>query len=98
MNSTPPPLPASESKKLKKEVGIFLLFLGLILAAVGYWSYNALKGNPHDLFGFRRNVALGLPMLLLGALHLLAGVLLLATSKKLWAIVGASASTLMAVF
>lgn len=98
MNATPPPLPASDSKKLKKEVGSFLLFLGVILTVVGYWSYNALKGNPHDLFGFSRNVALGVPVLLIGILHLLAGILLFATSQKMWAIIGAVASTLMALF
>jgi hypothetical protein len=37
-------------------------------------------------------------VLLLGILHVLAGVLLFVTSKKMWAIVGAIASTLMALF
>jgi|SRR5688572_13961668 len=98
MNAAPSPLIVTDSNKLKKEIGGFLLFLGVILTAVGYWSYSALiLGNPH-LFGFSRNIALGVPMLLLGILHLLAGVLLVVTSKKIWAIVGAIASTLMALF
>jgi hypothetical protein len=98
MTATTPSLPSPDSNKLKKEIGGFLLFLGVILTAVGYWAYNALKGNPHDLFGLSRNVALGAPVLLLGILHVLAGVLLFVTSKKMWAIVGAIASTLMALF
>lgn len=96
--NTPPPRPTTDSNKLKKEIGVFLLFLGVILTAVGFWSYGALKENPHDLFGLPRNVVLGIPTLGLGVLHLLSGVLLLLTSKKIWAIIGATASTLMALF
>lgn len=88
MKTPPPPPVVADFNKLKKEIGVFLIFFGVVVTVVGYWACRALDGDM-------RKFIFGVPSVALGILHLSAGVLLFVTSRKVWAIVGASATTLV---
>lgn len=84
--------------QLIKEITVFLIFLGVLIGAAGYYAYTGLQGNPHDLWGYRRYLAIGVPTLVIDLLHFVAGIGLAATGGKSYAIFGGVASTALAVF
>jgi hypothetical protein len=95
----PPSDPQPSPKKLAKEQSVVGFFAGgAVLVALGYCSYSDLKGNQGVLFGLSRQLAASVPLIASGALNLLSGFLILLTSKRIWPISGAVASTLFAVF
>ena len=71
---------------LKNEISVFLVVFGLII----------LRYNRHETL--IRSDALHQPVLILGVMHILIGVCLAVTSKKLFAVLGAILGTLYAVF
>lgn len=80
--------------KLKKEITVFLIFMGVLIGIGGYFSFTGLRGNPHPLWGFERHIALGVPMLVLALALIASGVCFAKTSRKIFAIAGALATTL----
>jgi len=98
--TTPPPLPASAENrtKLHRELCIFFIFLGVLLAIPAYLTLSGISGTPPLLWGVPRHLAIGVPTAILSALHLLAGILLAIVRSRLFAIVGGVASTLITVF
>ena len=84
--------------KLKKEIIVFLIFLGVLLGGAGYFAFTGLRDNPHQLWGLDRHIAIGLPLLIIAVLHIVSGVCLGITSKKIFAILGALAGTILALF
>lgn len=73
---------------------MFLIFLGLLIGAGGYFLFTGLQNNSNPLWGMDRHIALGVPMLAFGLLHVLSGVGLAITSRKAFAIAGSLATTL----
>jgi hypothetical protein len=74
------------SKEIKPAttVAIFGLIFGALCAYGGYSSLNGLQGAP-ELWGFKRSLALGVPLAVLGGLHLV-GALLQLLLRKPWTI------------
>jgi hypothetical protein len=74
------------SKEIKPAttVAIFGLIFGALCAYGGYSSLNGLQGAP-ELWGFKRSLALGVPLAVLGGLHLVGAVLQLILRKS-WTI------------
>lgn len=98
--NTPPPLPdTTEARaKLLKELCIFFIFLGLLLAVPAYFALTGISGNPPPLLGVPRYLVIGVPLAILSLLHLASGVLLAIFRSRLFGITGAIASTLITVF
>jgi O-antigen/teichoic acid export membrane protein len=83
---------------LKREITLFLVFLGILLGVIGYFFYTGLKGNPRQLWGLDRNIAFGVPFQLFGTLFLACGMGFGITSRKTFAILGGVVVTLFAIF
>jgi hypothetical protein len=97
--SKPPPQPTKEnSAKLRKELWVFFLFLGLMLAAAGYLLLVSDTLGRRQIWGFTQNVTLGAPTLVIGLSFGLAGVLLLCGAFRPSVIVGCIASAAFALF
>ncbi|MGF1453412.1 MAG: hypothetical protein ACFB21_15225 [Opitutales bacterium] len=84
--------------KVRKEIIVFLVFLGVLIGAAGYFAFTGLRDNPHQLWGLDRHIAIGVPTLIIAVLHIGFGVCLGITSKKIFAILGALAGTILALF
>jgi hypothetical protein len=98
--NTPQPLPKSTETHamLRKELCIFFIALGVLLAISAYFVLSGISGNPVPLWGFPRHLAIGVPIAILSVLHLLSGVLLAMLGSPLFSILGGISSTLITVF
>ena len=98
--TTPPPLPASTAihAKLHKELCVFFIFLGVLLAIPAYLALRGISGNPPPLWGIPRHLAIGVPIAILSALHLVSGILLAIFGSRFFGIAGGIASTLVTAF
>ena len=94
---TQPPPPPPSRRKLVKEISIFLMGIGILLAGVGYLVLTQISPNAPSIGRIDRGVALGVPLLSLGGLQLLCGLLLLITRQVTFAVVGTLASAAIAV-
>lgn len=84
--------------KLKRELVIFLVAIGLLLAVSAWFAYTRLQGNMYPLWDHPRHLAIGVPVAVLAGLHLVAGLLLGLSGNKLFAVLGVVAGALLAVF
>jgi hypothetical protein len=90
--------PAESRDKLCKELCIFFAGLGLLLAIAAWFMLMDADGNRPPLWGFPRHLAIGVPLAIVAALHLLSGALLALSRAAMFALGGAIVSTLFAVF
>ncbi len=68
-----------------KEVAIFGIGFGLILGMGAYGILVGLKNTP-DIWGMKRNIALGIPLVIISAIHLFSGISLIVTKAK-WGVI-----------
>lgn len=87
MDSSQPP---AKRKSIVTEFAAFAVGIGLLLAALAYYTLTGLKRAP-DLYGVKRGLALGVPFGVLAALNLGAGIALYATRRP-WAVVACMAA------
>jgi hypothetical protein len=90
--------PADELAKLRKELCIFFVGIGVLLAMAAYFSLANLGDNAPPLWGLSRWLAIGVPVAILAVAHLAAGGLLGMTGSRAFCIFGAVSSTALAVF
>ena len=95
---SPGPLAAAgESRqKLQRELSIFFVGLGVLLGFAAYYLLRPVGASP--LWGLPRHLAIGVPIAILAALHVAAGVALAVSGSPAFGIGGAAASTLVTVF
>jgi hypothetical protein len=75
-------------KKVKNpvnEMAIFSIGFGIIIGIGAFFALTKL-GNSPELWGFERNIALGVPSVLIAVAHVFSGTMLLLTKSK-WAVV-----------
>ncbi len=96
----PPPLPGAHQTHagLRKELCIFFIGLGVLLAIPAYFALSGISGNPPPLWGLPRHLAIGVPVAILSALHLFSGTLLAVLDRRLFGVAGAISSTLITIF
>ena len=96
----PPPLPNSTGThaKLRKELCVFFIALSVLLAIAAYFSLTGINSSAPPLWGVSRHLAIGFPLALLSAMHLLSGALLAVSGRRFFGLAGAVASTLTTVF
>lgn len=92
------PTPAETPEKLRREIAIFFIVLGLLLGALAYFALTGISHHTPPLWGHPRPQAIGVPLAVLAALHLLPGILMLIFPSRLLCMAGAVASTLIVVF
>ena len=98
--TAPPPLPPPDEtpNKLRREISIFFIVLGVLLGIAAYYALTGITGHPPPLWGYPRHLAIGVPVAVLAVLHFLPGVLLAIFPSRLLCIFGGIASTLITVF
>ena len=99
-NMTPPPIQKTDDGygKLHKELYGFLIGLGVLLAIAAYIAFSVLNDVPRPLWGVARHLAIGVPLAILAALHLISGVLLATLRNRVFCVIGAISATLLAIF
>jgi hypothetical protein len=60
--------------KLKRQLVIFLVAIGLLLAVAAWFAHTRLQGNMYPLWDHPRHLAIGVPVAVLAGLHLVAGL------------------------
>jgi hypothetical protein len=76
---------AAKKKSIVTEFAAFAVGIGVLLAVLAYYTLGGLRRAP-DLYGIRRHLAIGVPLAILAALNLSAGVALFATRRP-WAVI-----------
>ena len=84
--------------RLKKEITVFLIMIGVLIGAVGYYAFTGLRDNPNPLWGLDRHLAIGVPLLIIGLLHVASGACLAMTSRAVFAVLGGLFGTMFALF
>jgi hypothetical protein len=85
--------------KLRRELSIFFIGLGVLLAIAAYFMLASSAGpTPPPLWGLPRRLAIGVPVAVFAGLHVLCGALLAATGLRPFCLGGAIASTLTTAF
>ena len=85
------------SKKEKnpvREVFVFGIGFGILAGIAAYFILMGLKNAP-NLWGFKRNIAIGIPLLIISIAFLFSGITLLA-KRTTWAVICCMLSTLLA--
>lgn len=82
--------------KLHKELWVFFIAIGLLLAVAAYFSLSPVGAPP--LWGFPRHLALGVPIAATSALHIICGGVFAVNGSRMSCIGGALASTFLAAF
>ncbi len=89
------PTPPPSRRKLVREISIFLMGIGILLAGVGFLLLT--QDTPRPPGRNARGVGLTYTLLALGGVQFLCGLLFLLTRQTVLAILGAAASAVMAV-
>ena len=69
------------------EIAIFSIGFGVIIGIGAFFAITKLGTSP-ELWGFERNIAIGVPSVVIAVAHIFSGTMLLLTKSK-WAIVAA---------
>lgn len=85
-----------DRRKIVKEVSIFLIGMGVLFCALGYFAFTAIPEHAAPIRGIARHVAFGAPLLILGGTQLLCGILFLVTDQVWFAGIGCVAMALVA--
>jgi len=85
------------TRKLIREISIFLIFMGLVYGGLGYLAYSAISPDAAPVYGIPRKLFYGVFLLSFGGIHLLCGILLLSTGKTVFGAIGAIAAALVSV-
>jgi len=96
--STQPIAGKNSYTQLRKEIIVFLLGLGTMLAIAGTLTFIYLGSDRSTLWGLERRIAIGTPLLLIAAMHIAAGLGLLITSRRSFGIIGAAAGSVLTLF
>jgi hypothetical protein len=96
----PPPLPGvlEAQAKLRKELCIFLIGLGVILAVPAYFILTGISETAPRLWDLPRHLAVGVPVAVVAGWLVLSGVLLAILRGSFFAILGALATVALALF
>lgn len=73
---------SDKPKSVVKEVAVFSIGMGLMLAAAAYFAFTGLESGAPPLWGMPRNMAIGIPVALLAAANLGSGIMLIATRNS----------------
>jgi len=85
----------AREKNPVKEIAIFAIGIGLLTGVGGTFILSS-KGmsNAPELLGIKRNLAIGLPLIIIAITHLFSGISVLVKRKK-WTIHCCRASTVL---
>jgi hypothetical protein len=74
----------TKDKNPVEEIAIFGVGFGIIIGIGAFFALTKL-GNSPELWGLKRNVALGVPLAIISISHLFSGISIFLTKTK-WAI------------
>jgi hypothetical protein len=87
-----------KSRSVVTEFGVFCLILGAGLAAFGFVLKSTTPPRAPPLWGMDRGVAIGIPIIVIGLLHIAAGAATLWKRSKSAIVAGMIASALIPLF
>lgn len=87
---------AARSRKLMREISIFLIGYGIILAILGILALTLMEPRANE--DVPRNLLLGIPLIAIGAAESLFGIVLAVTSFDVFAILGSVLSAIPSLF
>jgi len=85
---------AKKNNNPVKEITVFMIGIGVLLGVGAYFTLNGFRAAP-DLWGFKRNVAIGVPLAVISFTFLFSGVSLQVTKAK-WAVICSILSSFIA--
>ena len=68
---------SDKPKSVVKEVAVFSIGMGVLLAAAAYFAFTGLDASAPPLWGMQRNLAIGLPVALLAVANIGSGIMLI---------------------
>jgi len=86
-----------DRRKIVIEISVFLIGMGLLIGGLGGVSVAYIPASAKPVLGVARHLAFGVPLLAVGGVLLLSGIVFLATRKTVFAAIGAVALALISV-
>jgi hypothetical protein len=80
-----------------RDVAYCLVGLGVLFGAMGIFAFSQISPQAAPIRGIARNLVFGVPLLTLGGIQLLCGILFRVTGKTLFGAVGAVALAVIGV-